>query len=363
MTFAFPALPNKPENAQQLKIAFAVDRPLANYPTRTTISYTSFVDQTMPREWSPFLLTTNNDMRTLFGSVLNLSGVKRNPKRPQNDKSQPAPAATDIPLKPVGDNTLVATMDGQSEPSITMNGQDATDFFIGKGAKGIEKLKPGAMLMNGLSLHNNITQFPHNQGNWFAVHAFKIEQMRPPMEVSSEAAVDLTVPGAEPVRVTIEVVDGKNDSKGYVLRDALVAPGKYRLYWDGIDQNSIKAGSTVWVDSGSYTFRLTSSKTAVHYAGEITNSGPKYSTLSYILTNATALAMTPRGTAAPTAAHSRKWTAQNNADDTRKLDTTDSVQMLVAPNDAAHGQWIAADGAVLQTETGNVAMMLGRAWR
>ena len=60
------------------------------------------------------------------------------------------------------------------------------------------------------------------------------------LEASSEAAVDLTVPGSEPVRVTIEVVDVRNDSKGYVLREALVAPGKYRLYWDGIDQNSIQ---------------------------------------------------------------------------------------------------------------------------
>ena len=37
------------------------------------------------------------------------------------------------------------------------------------------------MLMSGLSIYNDVTQFPHNKGDWFAVHAFKIEQMRPPL--------------------------------------------------------------------------------------------------------------------------------------------------------------------------------------
>jgi len=53
------------------------------------------------------------------------------------------------------------------------------------------------MLLNGFALFNTVTQFPHNKGDWFAVRSFKIEQMRPPLEASSEAAVDLTVPGSD----------------------------------------------------------------------------------------------------------------------------------------------------------------------
>ena len=277
VTFAFPDLPDNPENSQYLKIAFAFDRPIADYPTRATIRYTSFFDQTMPKgSWSPFLLLANyyNERSPLFGHIGHIQSPSKSG------------------LKPVGDNTLVFSLGGKSATSITMNGQDATAFFSGNiRAKGLNELKPGAMLLNGLALFNTVTQFPHNKGDWFAVRSFKIEQMRPSLEASSEAAVDLTVPGSEPVRVTIEVVDAKNDSMGYVLRDALVAPGKYRLYWDGIDQNSIYPQNTAWVGAGSYTFRLTTSKTAVHYAGEINNSGPKYTTKSYDLVTATALAM------------------------------------------------------------------------
>ena len=92
----------------------------------------------------------------------------------------------------------------------------------------------------------------------------------------------------------------------------VVAPGKYRLYWDGIDQNSAKPKDTVWVGSGSYTFRLTTSKTSMHYCGEINNSAPKYTSISYMMVNATSLAMTPPGTTAPPLRH-EKWTAQNNS--------------------------------------------------
>ena len=263
-----------------------------------------------------------------------------------------------MPVKPVGDNTFVVSLNGGDAASITMNGQDATDFF-GRKAKGIDKMKPAAMLMNGLSIFNTMTQFPHNKGDWFSIHAFKIEQLRPPLEDSSEAAVDLTVPGAEPITVTIEVVDAWNDSKGYVLRDAQISPGKYRLYWDGVDQKSRTSGDTAWVGAGSFTFRLTTSKTAVHYCGEINNSAPKYTSMSYQLVNSSALTITPPGTVSPPE-HSQKWIAKNNADDTRKLDTTDSVQFLTAPCDAAHGAWIASDGAAINTEIGDLAMEHGR---
>ena len=288
-------------------------------------------------------------MRTLFGPVsvpIRIVG---------GTAAQNKPEAPAMPLKPVGDNTLVVTMNGENGPSVTMNGQDATDLFIGKRGTGISRLKPSAMLMNGIEIDNDVTQLPHNKGDWFAVKAFKVEQLRPPLENSSEAAVDLTVPGSEPVTVTIEVVDAWNDSKGYVLRDAVVAPGKYRLYWDGIDQNNIAAQNTAWIGSGSYTFRMTTSKTAVHYVGEINNSAPKYTTTPYELVNATALAMTPPGTALPS-----ERSPKNNASDTVKLDAIDSVQMLTAPSDANHGQWIAANGAVISTETASVPMTHGR---
>ena len=359
VTFGFPNLPDSPENAQYLHIAFGFDRPLANYPTRATISYTSFFDQGMPTgTWNPFTLRTDNDERTLFGNLTGVDAIASRSDGKHSTTPTPKPAATGTPLKLVGDNTLVVLMNGESELTINMNGQDATDFF-GRRSKGMKRIKPTAMLMNGLSLYNNVTQFPHNKGDWFAVHAFKIEQMRPPLEDSSEAAVDLTVPGSEPIKVTVEVVDAWNDSRGYVLRDALVSPGKYRLYWDGIDQKGLKPEDSAWIGSGSYTFRLTTSKTAMHYAGEINNSAPKYTSMSYMLVNATALTITPPGTPAPSE-RSPKWSVKNNADDTRKIDTTDSVQMLSAPNDAAHGQWIAADGAVLSTEIGNIFMQDGR---
>ena len=70
VTFAFPNLPDSPENAQLLHIAFGFDRPLSNYPTRATIQYTSFFDQTMPRGfWSPFILRTNNNEKICLRSL------------------------------------------------------------------------------------------------------------------------------------------------------------------------------------------------------------------------------------------------------------------------------------------------------
>ena len=347
LTFSFPNLPDAPEYGQPLHITFGYTGPLANYPTRATISYTSFFDQSMPKgNWSPFVLRSED--RGLIGDLdAGESGGK--------GKHAGAPPA--VPLK-VGDNTFSVTLSDQADPSVIMNGQDATGLFVKKN-KGISKVKPGAMLLNGLLLSNHVTQFPNNKGDWFAVHAFKIEQMRPPLDQSSAAAIDLTVSGSEPVIVTIEVVDASNDSKGFVLREASVAPGKYRLYWDGIDQKSRKTEDSAWVGAGSYTFRLTTSKTAVHCVGEIDNSAPKYTSISYMDVNCFAVTMTPPGSVAPQE-RSPKWTAKNNADDTRKIDTADSVQCLTEGGGDSRGEWIASNGALINSDITSIWMSHGR---
>jgi len=74
VTFAFPDLPDKPTTAQFLDIAFAVEQPIANYPTRTTIRYTSHKDQSIHERagwWFPFWLTTANYNYTILSSQLN----------------------------------------------------------------------------------------------------------------------------------------------------------------------------------------------------------------------------------------------------------------------------------------------------
>ncbi len=72
-------------------------------------------------------------------------------------------------------------------------------------------------MLPGIALRNEVSQFPPNKGNWFAIHAFKLEQMRPPLSASAVAQVDLTVRGSDPVRVSLEVADAQNDCKGYVI--------------------------------------------------------------------------------------------------------------------------------------------------
>ena len=365
--FAFPDLPDNPANSQFMNIAFGYARPLANYPTRATVSYTSHFDQAiLTGSWSPFTFRANNDERVLFGN-LTLGAATHGGKSLKSARSggvSTAPSSlteleAGMPFKTVGDNTMVVTINAEDAMTVILNGQDATDTF-GRRSKGMQKIRPSALLMNGLSIHNTMTQFPHNKGDWFDVHSFKIEQLRPPLEESSEAAIDLTVPGSAPIVVTIEVVDAWNDTKGFVLRDATISPGKYRLYWDGVDQKGMKAEDSAWVGAGSYTFRLTTGKTAVHYMGEINNSAPKYTTKNYAQVNVTALAMTPPGTVAVTN-QPGKWKAENNANDTRKLDTTDSVQTVGTAYDAAHGQWICADGTVINTRCASALMQNGRA--
>ena len=66
----------------------------------------------------------------------------------------------------------------------------------------------------------------------------------------------------------------------------------------------------------------------MHYAGEINNSPPKYSSMSYQMVNCHRPGDDTAGNNESRRSMSHKWNAKNNADDTRKLDVTDSVQML-----------------------------------
>ncbi len=344
VTFSFPDLPDQPQAAQFLDIGFAVEYPISNYPTRATIHYTSYRDQAAhvrSQWWSPFWLTTADYNDTILSGKLEGLG--------------PGDEAN-VPIHLTGENTLVLSFDGAGHSTVTLNDQDASTF-LGDNHQPLAKYlpHPGALLMPGMALRNKLTQLPGDKGDWFAINSFKIEQMRPPLARSSVAAIDLDVPGKQPIRVTIEIVDDKNDSKGYVLRDALVSPGKYRLYWDGVDQKQSQLKNTAWIGSGIYTFHLTTSRTEVRYAGEINNSTPKYNAESYGVVNCTALAMTPPGT--PLQA---EWRDENYGLDTRKLDAADSVQLLCVGYDAKYGQWVGSDGTVLHTRTGDARMQHGR---
>jgi len=339
VTFGFPKLPSLPQAAQFLEIGFSVERPIADYPTRATIQYTSSLDQVLHERagwWSAFQLTTADyNFRTLIGQ---LRGVD--------------PAATDaLPIHPTGANTLVCSFDAQGAMTVTSNDQEATAFFSTR----TESAKPGALLFNGLTMRNKMEQLPENTGDWFAINSFKIEQMRPPLDSSAAATVDLTVPGTAPIRATIEVVNDQNEGIGYVLRDALVSPGQYRLYWDGIEQKQSRPVNSTWAAAGSYTFHLTTSKTEVHFAGEINNSTPKFNALSYAMVDCTAVALTPPGTPAIS-----EWTDMVNREDKRKLDTTDSMQLLCVGYDSKWGQWVGTDGTVIHTKMGTSDMQHGR---
>ena len=359
ITFGFPDLPDQPQAAQELKLAFIFERPIANYPTRLTVSYTSFFDQTVPKGgWFPFLMTVNdNTQRLLFGRV------SVDPSNLLSGRLKKNPALATLPFHAVGNNTMVFSFDSAGNNSVSMNGKDATGFFFDAKHSPSKNLRPGSLLLPGIALRNEVSQFPPNKGNWFAIHAFKLEQMRPPLDASAVAEIDLTVRGSDPARVSIEVADAQNDCKGYVLRDALVDPGMYRLYWDGVDQKTNgkpdEPDDAAWVNAGAYTFRLTTSKVAVHYAGMINNSTPKFNKADYGLFGATALAMTPPNTP-PSTKHARKMKAVNNKNDTRKIDATDSVQTLGMSYDAFHGLWIGADGTLITNGAGNNLMQVGR---
>jgi hypothetical protein len=338
VTFAFPDMPAQPEAAQDMKVAFADENPIANYPTRLTVCYTTHQNPGVENLtfWPPFLVTTANS----------------DPKSLSNQTRGVDPGALGgLPVQLTGENTFTLSWNGPGQTTATFNDHDATKFFVRTNQPLPE---PGAMLLPGLAVRGAFVQQPDNKGDWFTVNSMKIEQQRPAPEISAVAAVDLKVPGSEPIRVTIEITDDKNMSKGYLLRDALVSPGTYRLYWDGIDQKQYQAKSTSWIGAGSYAFRLTTGKTKVSYAGEINNSATKFNRETYGMVNCTALAMTPPGTTL----HA-DWGGIAPPDE-RKLDPTDSVQLLCVYYDAQQGQWIGADGTVFCTKTGGVHMQHGR---
>lgn len=357
VTWSFPEIPAQPQSAQELKIGFVYERPIAQYPTRISFTYTSYLDQSVHSgQWSPFTLRMNdNGQRPLLGEV------RLDPNNIQRGRLKNDPELGKIAFNKVGTNTIVFTFDGRRNNSITSNGKDASEmFFETKGPS--EKLKFGALLLPGVMLSNEVTQFPANKGDWFAVNSFKIEQQRPPLDASATAAVDLTVPGKDPARISIEVVDARNEAKGYVLRDCVVSPGKYRLYWDGVEQNAdgFSLRDTSYVGAGAYTFRLTTSKVEQKLAGMVNNSTPPFNKRDYGVWAITALAMTPPNT--PANANGMKaWHPTNNPHDTRKFDATDSVQALGMNYDAYHGQWIASDGTLINNRAGtNAKICAGR---
>ncbi len=339
VTFAFPDLPAQPQAAQDLNVALADEAPIPNYPTRVTIRYTTYQNPAFPENltfWPPFqLITASSDPKLLSNQVRGL---------------EPSTGAGDA-IHLIGENTVVFAWDSSGQMTATVNDRDFTKFMARNNPP---MLDPGAMLTQGLAVRASFVQQPRNQGDWFAVNAMKIEQMRPALESSAVAAVDLQVPGTEAIRATIEIIDDKNEPKGYLLRDALVLPGKYRLYWDGIDQKQYLPKGTAWIGAGAYTFHLTTSKTKVSYAGEINNSAPKFNRETYGMVNCTALALTPPGTTLHP-----DWRLPAPPDE-RKLDPTDSVQLDCVSYDANYGQWVGADGTVFSTKTGGVHQQHGR---
>ena len=329
VTFAFPDLPDQPQSAQYLNLGYAVDLPLANYPTRTTIHYTSF-------RASLLQLTPADDNETRLSSQIG--------EVPSIHNEAETPHA----------HALVLDYEKPGQMTATFDDQDVSSSFGFRGRPIADTMPvPGAMLVQGLALRGQFTQQPDDKGDWLTIHSWKIEQMRPPLESSAVAAVDLKVPGTRPIRVTIEVANEQNESQGYLLRDALVSPGTHRLYWDGINQKQSQPVNTTWIGAGTYTFHLTTGVTAVHYAGEINNSTPKYNRESYGMVNCTAVALTPPGT---TLVPAWEWRGR----DKRKLDTTDSVQLLSVFYDAKYGQWVGSDGTVLHTKTGANPIQHGR---
>ncbi len=338
ITFAFPPLPSQPQAAQDIKVGYAIQSPLADYPTRLTARFTAPTNPTLPVNqvmWPPFVLTSeNSDPKMLAGQMRKADAIR-----------------TGLPVNSDGENTMVYSIGAAGDMSITLNDQDVTQVF---NRRHDAIATPGAMLVSGLALRSSFVQQPANQGDWFTVNALKIEQLRPSLESSAVAAVDLKVPGDAPIRVTIEIIDDKNCSRGYLLRDALVSPGSYHLFWDGIDQARSRPQDTSWIAAGTYSFHLTTSKTRVHYAGEINNSAPPYNRSTYGLVNSTALAMTPPGTTVHP-----DW-APGSPPDQRTLDPVDSVQMLGVFYDANYGQWVGSDGTVFSTKTGGIHMQSGR---
>ena len=343
VTWAFPNLPNQTGTAQDVNIGFAYERPIADYPTRVTIHYTAHFDQFVTKPWcwwSAFKLTS--------GTVNYDDYVDQLRGLPENDPT----AKANYPIHATGPNTVVMNFDGKGGMDLLINDKPCNGEFLNDSFRKPNK-NVGAMLINGFAIRNHFLQQPAAQGDWFTVNSFKIEQQRPDPAASSVAAVDLDIPGTEPVATTIEVTDNKNNSRGYVLRDVPVYPGHYRLYWDGIDQKQGMAHNTAWIPAGDYSFHLTTSHAQVHYAGQPNNSTGKYNFDSWGLLDCTSLCMTPPGTTVVP-----DW--DNAVDDKRGLQGEDSVQLTSMGYDAKYGQWITSDGYYISGRCGSADMQCGR---
>ena len=219
LTFAFPELPTQPQAAQSLMTRFCVEQPLANYPTRMTVKFTSHYQPPADAmlHWNALWFTVSS---LAYFEMFHLPAA--DPKAP-------------FTLNMTGENTVVFSFDGTgtNPATVSVNDKDVSSFY----AKSMKLRQAGALLVPGIAIGSGMTQFPADKGDWYTINHVQIEQMRPALKVSSSAAIDLTVKGTEPVRTSLEVVDSSNDSQGFILQDAMVAPGKYRLYWSGININ------------------------------------------------------------------------------------------------------------------------------
>ncbi|NNM87974.1 MAG: hypothetical protein HKL95_05600 [Phycisphaerae bacterium] len=338
--FSFPHLPAHPRSASEwINTAFEVERPIANYPTRITVTYQSYFNQNIGVPygwWSPITFNrADHEFTALFSATRGIANNK----------------IKGLLIHPVGTNTLVCTFGGGQKPALLINGRNGRAIF-----PHIVLPKPGAMLLPGIGIANTLTLLPTDHGRWYTIRSVKIEQLRPPLAVSAVAAVDLDVPGAAPVRVTIEVVNKNKDSVGYVLRDVWVNPGRHHLFWDGINQKQSQPQNTRWIHPGDYSFRLTTSLVHVSYAGEPDNSVRPYNSRSYAQVGCTALALTPPGTVA----RIRRHVYNNNSGRNVHPNTTNSVELLCIGYDSNQGEWVGAHGTVISTKTGNAHMQAGR---
>jgi hypothetical protein len=338
VTFAFPDLPDEPQAAQSLQTRFCVEQPLANYPTRMTVTFTSHYQppaDAMVR-WNALWF----DISSLgYFEMFHLPAA--DPKAP-------------FSLNMTGQNTVVYSFDGTGGTSVNVNGTDVSSYY----ANLIHLRKSGALLVPGISIGCGMNQFASDKGDWYTINHVQIEQMRPSLDVSSAAAIDLTIKGTQPVRMSLEVVDSSNDSQGFVLQDSMVAPGKYRLYWTGVNIKQTMPQNTMMALPGSYSFRLTTSKVTIAYMGEPSNSIPKYNAQSYGLMTATAIAITPPGT--PNPGRLLGGWQHNGRPDTRNIDLTDSVQMTGVGYDSFWNNWVGGDGTLIHGKLGNDRMQGAR---
>ncbi|NNM88489.1 MAG: hypothetical protein HKL95_08215, partial [Phycisphaerae bacterium] len=336
IVFRFPHLAAHPPSASQtINSGFEVERAISNYPTKVSFAWQSYFNQ-MPGVpyawWSPFTINRGDDEFTpIVGSAPGLTPV----------------AARRSFFHAVGTNHVVLRFGGRAKPVLTINGRRAGAFF----RPPLRLPKAGAMLLPGIGISNRLLQLPPDQGKWYAIRSFRIQQWRPPLAQSAVACLHLKVPGRRSVRVTIDVVNPHNASVGYVLRDAVVAPGSYVLYWDGVESRQSQPASSTGISAGLYTFRMTTSRVRVSYAGQVNNTTPANSPGMYGLVSCTAMALTPPGTPPPPASR-----AYNNHVFTVQPRTTNSIQLGGVGYDANMGQWIGPHGTCIYNRAGDWRM-------